>query len=105
MAACVCLYADVVCLPVIRSPDLDANVGGVELSGAHNSWPGWQSSIRSSPGRSSDRDEMAPTMDSIEEESLPQSHPSFEYFVSQHACRVCASACCEHLHGDPVPLH
>ena len=84
----VCLM--VACLlsayPHVRGPGLDVNAGGVELSGAHNSWPGWQSSIRSSPGRSSDRDEMAPTMDSIEEESLPQSHPSFEYFVSHHAC-------------------
>ena len=63
-----------------RSQSLDSDMH----DGAKNSWPGWQSTIRSSPsasGLTSDRDELAPTMDSVEEEPQ-ESHPSFEFFVS-----------------------
>ena len=48
-------------------------------SGALNKWPGWQSTIRASGGVISDRDQLAPTMESFEEE-----HPSFE--VASREC-------------------
>ena len=52
--------------------------------GASNSWPGWQSTIRTSPGLASDRDELAPTMDSVDEElPIAEPHPSFEFFARQ----------------------
>ena len=73
----IAIMYDCLASPTMLTNDLKPHRNDYTGSGKMGKWPAWQAAIMSPAGVSSDRDQMAPTMDSMEEEN-----PSFGVPVS-----------------------